>query len=200
MSLSREQLSIAQTIYNVGQSVGASWKQLIAAFRAAWVESRFRNLNYGDRDSLGVFQQRPSQGWGSASQILNPEYAARKFFEVAKTVDQSGTPGQIAQRVQRSAYPDRYDQQAETPDGILQQLSGGLISGDVWRNPTMTGPLPGYGLPDAIRNLFSAAKDLSRPEDQFRPYLEQPGISGAQRYQLALIIGVLVIAFVWSEL
>lgn len=103
----------------------ATTKQMRAAFAAAWVESRFRNLNYGDRDSLGVFQQRPSQGWGTPQQVMNVEYAAQKFFETAQRVSQSGTPGQLAQRVQRSAFPERYDQQIAAADEMLAIVSTG---------------------------------------------------------------------------
>lgn len=119
-----EQIGIGQTIYRVGRSMGANNFQMRAAFSAGWVESRFRNLNYGDRDSLGVFQQRPSQGWGTPAQVTNPEYAAGKFFEEAMRVSQTGTPGQLAQRVQRSAYPLRYDEQIATSDKMLELVSG----------------------------------------------------------------------------
>lgn len=127
-SFSQSQVDIANTILRVGQSMGASALQIRAAFAAAWVESRFQNLNYGDRDSLGVFQQRPSQGWGTAAQVTNVEYAARKFFEEAMRVSQSGTPGQLAQRVQRSGYPSRYDEQIAAPDELLARLTGGSVN------------------------------------------------------------------------
>ena len=128
MNFTDEQIDIARTIYNVGLQMGATAKQMRAAFAAAWVESRFRNLNYGDRDSLGVFQQRPSQGWGTPQQILNVEYAARKFFETAQRVSQDGTPGQLAQRVQRSAFPQRYDEQIAAADKLLAIISGGVYN------------------------------------------------------------------------
>lgn len=74
------------------------------------VESNLRNLNYGDRDSLGVFQQRPSQGWGTPEQVTNVTYATNKFIDVLFTVRswRVGDYGAVAQAVQRSAYPDRY--------------------------------------------------------------------------------------------
>lgn len=133
---SQDQVNNAAVILRVGQQVGATAKQIQAAFLAAWVESRFRNLNYGDRDSLGLFQQRPSQGWGTAAQVTNPEYAARKFYETAKRVSQSGTAGQLAQRVQRSGFPLRYDQQAADPLELLARLSGG--GGAVVGNQSLT--------------------------------------------------------------
>lgn len=127
-SFSQDQVNNANIILSVGRSMGATPKQLQAAFAAAWVESRLRNLDYGDRDSLGLFQQRPSQGWGTRAQVTNPEYAARKFFETAQKVSQSGTFGQLAQRVQRSGFPLRYDEQGATPLELLTRLMGGVIT------------------------------------------------------------------------
>jgi hypothetical protein len=71
------------------------------------------NLNCGDRDSLGVFQQRPSAGWGTPEQIMDPVFATNAFLDQAIPNDQNNpgfTPGQLAQSVQRSAFPERYDQ------------------------------------------------------------------------------------------
>lgn len=128
MRFTQEQIDVARTIYNVGLQMGVTPLQMRAAFAAAWVESRFRNLNYGDRDSLGVFQQRPSQGWGTPQQVTNVEYAARKFFETAQRVSQTGTPGQLAQRVQRSAFPERYDEQIAAADELLALVSGNPVA------------------------------------------------------------------------
>src|SRR5262249_44538873 len=81
----------------------------LAAFEAAIVESGVHNLAYGDRDSLGAFQQRPSAGWGTPAQILDPVYAATQFITRAIRANGSQSPGQLAQDVQISAFPDRYD-------------------------------------------------------------------------------------------
>ena len=75
---SSEQLANANAIIRVGQSVGASQRDIIVALMAAMQESGLRNLNYGDRDSIGLFQQR--NAWGSTAERLNPESAARMFF------------------------------------------------------------------------------------------------------------------------
>lgn len=123
-----EQLQNARIIVAVGNEAGANANQLLAAIEAALVESGLRNLNYGDRDSLGLFQQRPSQGWGSQSDVVDPYYAARAFFLGAGTnrgalqVSQGGTAGELAQRVQRSAFPLKYDQREADALGILAQL------------------------------------------------------------------------------
>lgn len=136
-AFSNEQLAVGQTIYRVGVSMRASALQMRAAFAAAWVESRFKNLNYGDRDSLGVFQQRPSQNWGTPAQVTNVEYAAGKFFSEAMKVSQSGTPGQLAQRVQRSGFPARYDQQIADADQMLATVSNGSFAAAGVDNSTL---------------------------------------------------------------
>ena len=106
-----EQLSNARLIMAVGLQMNMSSRDIMTALVAAMQESSLRNLSYGDRDSLGLFQQRPSQGWGSRSQVLNPIYATEKFFSSLKGVKDRGnlTMGQAAQAVQRSAYPTAYD-------------------------------------------------------------------------------------------
>lgn len=199
-NLTAEQQQVAATILQVGKRLGASVKQIQAAFRAAWVESRFRNLTYGDRDSLGVFQQRPSQGWGSRNQILNVEYAAAKFFEGAQRVDQSGTPGQIAQRVQRSAFPDRYDQQAATPDGLLSRLSGMVLpdfitgAGNIG-GVSAVGDVFGLG---QVKDYFFGETIATGPE-RFSGFLKSQTISPQTRRLIATGIVIIIIAFVWRE-
>ncbi|WP_149184090.1 hypothetical protein [Streptomyces sp. TRM49041] len=106
-------IAVTRKVYEVGQRMGVSDKVMLAGFEAGWVESHMNNLACGDRDSLGVFQQRPSQGWGTPDQILDVGYAAGRFFEVALRMEpgmEGSTAGQLAQAVQRSAYPERYDQ------------------------------------------------------------------------------------------
>ncbi|MEU7169098.1 hypothetical protein AB0A70_31350 [Streptomyces morookaense] len=106
-------IAVTRKVYEVGQRRNVSDKVMLAGFETGWVESRMNNLACGDRDSLGVFQQRPSQGWGTREQILDVDYAANKFFDVAQQMEprmEGGTAGQLAQAVQRSAYPARYDQ------------------------------------------------------------------------------------------
>jgi hypothetical protein len=88
-------------------------KILLAAFEAAIVESGVHNLDWGDRDSLGLFQQRESQGWGPPSETLHPPTALTKFLEriVPLAREYPGlSSGQLAQLVQGSGHPERYDQ------------------------------------------------------------------------------------------
>lgn len=88
-----------------------SERDIQIALMTAMQESSLRNLHGGDRDSQGLFQQRPSQGWGTVAQVTDPYYASKKFYSVLKGVKNrdSLTMGQAAQRVQRSKYPDAYD-------------------------------------------------------------------------------------------
>lgn len=103
-----EQMKNAAIIASVGSGMGMSARDLEIGIMTAITESGLRNVNYGDRDSLGLFQQRPSQGWGTAAQVTDPNYASRKFFESLKGVANRGdmTPWLAAQAVQRSAFSD----------------------------------------------------------------------------------------------
>ena len=110
VNLSNEQLKNAATIIGVGKSMGATQRDLIISIMTAMQESTLRNLKYGDRDSLGLFQQRPSQGWGTPEEIMRPSYASRKFFEhlLALGGRNKLSLAGAAQAVQRSAFPDAY--------------------------------------------------------------------------------------------
>ncbi|MFE6548275.1 C40 family peptidase [Streptomyces sp. NPDC057746] len=112
LDLPAEQVPNAQTIVAAGLSLDVPKKGQIIALATAMQESRLRNLNYGDRDSLGLFQQRPSQGWGSAQQIRDPVYASEQFYKHLLKVDgwQQMTVTQAAQAVQKSGLPDAYAQ------------------------------------------------------------------------------------------
>ncbi|MEU6814053.1 C40 family peptidase [Streptomyces sp. NPDC046860] len=110
LDLPGEQVPNAQTIVATGISLDIPTKGQIVALATAMQESRLRNLAYGDRDSLGLFQQRPSQGWGTAQQIRDPVHASQQFYEHLLQVDgwQQMAVTQAAQAVQRSGYPDAY--------------------------------------------------------------------------------------------
>jgi hypothetical protein len=109
-ALEPEQLLNASIITDVAMRRGLPEQAVIIALATAQQESKLKNLDYGDADSVGLFQQRPSQGWGSAQQILNPVYASGKFFDaLVKVRNWEGlTVAAAAQAVQRSAFPDAY--------------------------------------------------------------------------------------------
>lgn len=117
--LSPEQAVNAATISAVGTSRGLPERAVTIALATALQESALRNITYGDRDSLGLFQQRPSQGWGTRKQIMDPGYASEKFYEhLEKVPGYSRLPLTVAaQRVQRSGFPQAYAK--HEPDAAL---------------------------------------------------------------------------------
>ena len=104
----------ATTIVQVGVALAVPERGLVVALAAAMQESRLHNLGHlgakNDRDSLGLFQQRPSMGWGSAAQVTDPIYAATAFYLALQSVPgwDSMAVTVAAQRVQRSAFPNAY--------------------------------------------------------------------------------------------
>jgi hypothetical protein len=110
MTLTGEQATNAATIARVGHARGLPDRAVVIALATAQQESRLRNLDYGDRDSLGLFQQRPSQGWGTPAQVRDPSYAATKFYERLVGVPhwQTRRLTEVAQAVQRSGFPEAY--------------------------------------------------------------------------------------------
>ncbi|GGV71556.1 lipoprotein [Streptomyces griseoloalbus] len=105
-----EQVPNAKTIQATGVAMDIPARGQVVALATALQESGLRNLTYGDRDSLGLFQQRPSMGWGTANEILDPVHASTKFYEGLKKVSgwQSLSITQAAQAVQKSGFPDAY--------------------------------------------------------------------------------------------
>ncbi|CAL9364142.1 hypothetical protein SUDANB105_00729 [Streptomyces sp. enrichment culture] len=112
LELPAEQIPNAQTIVATGISLHVPKRGQVIALATAIQESRLRNLSGGDRDSLGLFQQRPSQGWGTPDQIRDPVYASERFYKALLQVKgwQQMTVTQAAQAVQKSGYPDAYAQ------------------------------------------------------------------------------------------
>ena len=109
-ALKPAQLVNASIIADVAMRRGLPEQAVIVALATAQQESKLTNLDYGDADSVGLFQQRPSQGWGSPEQILDPVYSSGKFFDaLVKVRNWEGlTVAAAAQAVQRSAFPDAY--------------------------------------------------------------------------------------------
>ena len=108
--LDPEQTGNAAVIAAVAGKRGLPARATSIGIATAMQESKLRNLSYGDRDSLGLFQQRPSQGWGTAEQIQDPVYAANAFFDVLVKIEgyQNLPITTAAQKVQRSAFPSAY--------------------------------------------------------------------------------------------
>jgi hypothetical protein len=126
VTLDAAQANIAVQIYNVGVQAGASDRDIQVAEATAMAESGFGVNTTGNLDSVGVFQQRPSQGWGTAAQLVNTDYAATKFFKALMAIPNrdSMTLGQEAQTVQRSAVSSgsQYQQYATMAQQIVNTL------------------------------------------------------------------------------
>jgi hypothetical protein len=150
-----EQVSNARTIIAVGKSLGIPPRGWVIAIATALQESGLRNLAYGDRDSLGLMQQRPSTGWGTPAQVQDPAYAARAFFGGPTSPTSNpgllGIPGwqriplwQAAQTVQRSAFPMAYADHEPLATEIVHRLTGTTagcapLAEGPWRPPVPAG-------------------------------------------------------------
>ncbi|WP_455432144.1 heavy metal transporter [Streptomyces qaidamensis] len=114
-----EQAVNAATITAVGTARGLPERAVTIALATALQESALRNIKHGDRDSLGLFQQRPSQGWGTPKEIMDPTYSAGEFYDhLVKVPGYTRLPLTVAaQRVQRSGFPQAYAK--HEPDAAL---------------------------------------------------------------------------------
>jgi hypothetical protein len=162
---SEEELQNAAIIISRGKAADLPAEAWVIALITALVESELRNINYGDRDSLGLFQQRPSMDWGTPAQIMDPAFASDSFYLGRGTnpglVDidgwQSRPPGDVADMVQRSAFPDKYGERVPEGRFLVQQLA------DV----TLEGVTPCGGTPIGLGSC---------PQSEFQNIEQQDGI------------------------
>jgi hypothetical protein len=126
LGYSPEQTANAATIVAVGKRIQVPERGLVTALAAALQESGLRNLDHGDRDSLGLFQQRPSQGWGTPAEIMNPAYAATAFYRRLLEVRDwhELSVNDAAQTVQRSATPTAYAQHEPAARALTAAVGG----------------------------------------------------------------------------
>ncbi|MYQ47591.1 hypothetical protein GTW40_21500 [Streptomyces sp. SID4985] len=155
-----EQVPNAKTIQATGVAMNMPPRGQVVALATAMQESRLRNLTYGDRDSLGLFQQRPSQGWGTASQILDPVHASTKFYEALRKVSgwQSLSVAQAAQAVQRSGYPEAYAKWEPLATALQQAIGPLLPKADGSKS---SGPLAPSGSPASVSTGCASGGDGS---------------------------------------
>jgi hypothetical protein len=153
LQLTVGQAGIAATIAGVASGRGMPDRAVAIAYAAALQESKLTNLPYGDRDSVGVFQQRPSEGWGTTQEIENPVYATGRFFGALAAV-----PGYqhmpiyaAAQAVQHSADGSAYGQYATMATQLARAFSGTAPHG-VWCS---------YGAPVGKPRLAAATSGLT---------------------------------------
>ena len=144
LALDPAQVANARIIVGVAVGLRLPTRAVVVALAAARQESGLHNLNYGDRDSLGLFQMRPPMGWGSPTQILNPVYAATTFYRhltaIAGWVNMPVTVA--AHAVERSAYPDAYAQWATLAIALAAAL---LNHGAATVTCATEGPAPAAG-------------------------------------------------------
>ena len=135
MPLTDEMRANARIVIDVGRALGVPDQGIVVALAAAAQESGLRNLHHGDRDSLGLFQQRPSEGWGTPEEVLDPVRATAAFYGGAANPNPGRTSGLLdlvgwesmsvtdaAQAVQRSAHPDHYAKWESAARAWLSEL------------------------------------------------------------------------------
>jgi len=146
IDLDPEQAAVAATIAGVAARHRLPRQAVTIALAAALQESKLHNLDYGDRDSVGIFQQRPSEGWGSPSQLQNPVYATTKFYAVLTQVHgYTKMPVyQAAQAVQHSADGSAYQQWTDLAGQLTGYFTGKSAHGvSCWYTPSGQANLAG---------------------------------------------------------
>ncbi len=125
-TLTPDQAHYAAIIAGITVKRGLPERAATIALATAYQESKIDNIDYGDRDSLGLFQQRPSQGWGTAEQIMDPVYSTNAFYDALEKVSgwEDMEITKAAQAVQRSAYPDAYAQHEDDARTVAAALTG----------------------------------------------------------------------------
>ncbi|MDL5203631.1 heavy metal transporter [Streptomyces sp. ALI-76-A] len=156
---SPEQAVNAATIAAVGTGRGMPGRAVTIALATALQESALRNIDHGDRDSLGLFQQRPSQGWGTPKEIMDPTYSADIFYEhLAKVPDYTDLPLTVAaQKVQRSGYPTAYAKHEPDATLLAAALTGQSAATLTCEGRPATARATG---PDAVRSAL--VRDFGR--------------------------------------
>jgi hypothetical protein len=180
-SLTDEQRSNVSMIISIGKERGLPPLAWQVAIQAGMTESGLRNLRYGDRDSQGMFQMRPSMGWGTVEQVTDPAYAINKFYDVLQAVPnwKQQRPGDSAQDVERSAFPDRYHR--------WESMAAALI-GSVGQVPDPAGCGQGFGnaLP-APTAAGAKAIDFAMSQ-QGKPYLWGAATSSQDAYDCSSLM------------
>ena len=150
------------------------------ALTTAFQESKIRNLRYGDRDSLGLFQQRPSQGWGTEKQILDPVYSTNRFYDALEKYQGYETADitKIAQRVQKSGFPEAYRDHEGQGRVLASALTGHSPAGLTCR--------------------LDAVKDSASPDRVASDLADQMGVGTARAGDGALTVTAGDAATAWA--
>jgi hypothetical protein len=158
----------AATIADVATYDQLPQQALTIGYATAIQESKLENLSYGTSDSVGIFQQRPSEGWGTVQQLENPVYSAQAFFETGPTAlvkvqgYQSMSVSQAAQAVQASADGSAYQQWADEAAMLANDFTTTPHAVTCWYNPATPSGTQGAG-PGAstVLNLSGATQKLA---------------------------------------
>ncbi|MFD9084554.1 peptidase M23 [Streptomyces erythrochromogenes] len=179
-SLRAQQIANARIIDGEAAAAGLSGRATLIALMTALQESTLINLDHGDRDSVGLFQQRTSTGWGTIQQIMDPHYSSKMFllgkgFRAGDNGDPPGLTdiqgwdtmpmGDAAQKVQRSAYPTLYTGQESEARRIAHEAGLDLDRGG---NPAPTGTGSASGAPQPP-NYGTYPSGYSSPPSSERP-------------------------------
>ena len=153
------QAADAATIAGVAVHNHLPSRALTIAYATAWQESKLENLTYGDRDSVGIFQQRPSQGWGSTAELEDPVYATQAFLNKLVQVPayQTIPVYQAAQDVQASADGYAYQQYATTGQLMAADYTTAPHAVTCWYSPDAQAAAQNVS---PRLNLTGAAKEL----------------------------------------
>ena len=187
VTLTLRQAEYAATIGGVGDAEGMPDHAVTVAIATALQESRLDNLSGGDRDSAGLFQQRPSQGWGTYAQVTDPVHASQAFYRALQKLPdwQDVTVTEAAQLVQRSAAPAAYAQWESQARAVAVALTGEEPAALACRDLTPQNP------PDDVATV--AARELGTPQLS-GPQPAQRGwaisawlVAHAQRFGLAQV-------------
>lgn len=167
LTFTLEQTDNAATIAAVGIAEGMPNHAVTVAIATAMQESRLRNLPGGDRDSAGLFQQRPSQGWGTYAQVTDPVHAAQAFYSRLHTLPnwQDVSVTEAAQLVQRSAAPAAYAQWETQARAAASALTGEQQA--ALRCQDITLAVPGQDVASLAARELGSAK-LSGPQPAVR--------------------------------
>jgi hypothetical protein len=156
----------AATIAGVAARDRLPREALTIAYATAWQESKLENLDYGDQDSVGIFQQRPSEGWGSKAQLEDPAYASGAFFNALVQIPgYAKLPVDVAaQDVQRSADGAAYEQYAQSGAALAADLTAAPHAITCWYDPASQAASSGVSAKLNLRGALSGFADaFGRP-------------------------------------
>jgi hypothetical protein len=191
LNLDIEQAQISATIAAVAARRRLPERAVVIAYATAIQESKLSNLNYGDRDSLGVFQQRPSQGWGTEKQLTDPVYATNKFFAaLVKVKNYRKIPlAEAAQAVQRSAGGYAYAPHEEDAKILAAGFTGRVPRAvHCWYPPDQAGSSAAPKTAEARRQLTRAIGDPGVTSERRGWLIAAWNVAHAQKYGLSRVV------------